>query len=89
MKPGLELSMFLGVLAACGSSAGPHEVIDVGNDATGGPSFSSDDAGGIRPLDAAIEQGGMTVKLITLSCAGSCATVEAVGIGGSPPYTYG
>ncbi len=89
MKASPALSMLLGVLAGCGSPPGAGGAVDVGSDApTGGPSFTSNDAGGVQSLDAAIEQRGVTVKLITLSCAGSCATVQAVGIGGVPPYTY-
>jgi hypothetical protein len=28
------------------------------------------------------------VKIVTLSCAGKCATVQAVATGGNPPYAY-
>jgi hypothetical protein len=47
-----------------------------------------DASGAEGGLDAYIAQGKVAVKLITLSCAGSCATVQAVGTGGSPPYSY-
>jgi hypothetical protein len=39
-------------------------------------------------LDAHIEDQGIVVTFITLSCADSCADIEAIATGGNPPYTY-
>jgi hypothetical protein len=73
----------------CGSGRANPYSLDVGSD-DGGPSFVSgfNDAGSTGALDAYVEQNGIAVKLITLSCSGDCATVEAVGTGGYPPYTF-
>jgi hypothetical protein len=46
------------------------------------------DAGVSRALSAHIEQDHAVVQFVTLSCAGSCADVEAVATGGNPPYSY-
>jgi hypothetical protein len=63
--------------------------LSVGSDTDdGGLSFVSGDAGGPGPLDAYVEQDKIAVRFITLSCSGDCATVEAVGTGGYPPYTF-
>ncbi len=73
--------------AGCGSNGG--SALDVGSD-DGGPGFVSGsvDGGAVGPLDAHIEENGVTVTFVTLSCAGGCADVEAVGTGGHPPYTF-
>ncbi len=68
----------------CGSSG-----LDVGTDEGGASSvFPGTDASGQGAFDAYIEQNDVTVKFITLNCSGDCATVEAVGTGGYPPYTF-
>jgi hypothetical protein len=59
-----------------------------GGDDSGNVTFATGDAAGAQGIDAYIEQGQVAVRLITLSCAGDCATVQAVGTGGYPPYTY-
>jgi hypothetical protein len=85
---GLSLSV-VALALGCGSRGGNGYTLDVGTD-DGGPSFPSSgtDASGANTLDAYIEQGHVAVKFITLSCSGDCATVEAVGTGGHPPYTF-
>jgi hypothetical protein len=73
---------------ACGSGSNTGFVGSVAPDPdAAGITLSGREAGG-GGLDAYIEQGHVQVKLITLSCAGDCATVEAVGAGGNPPYTF-
>jgi hypothetical protein len=61
----------------------------VGGDDGAAASFvtgnASTSAGG---LDAYIEDDQIAVKFITVACSGACATVEAVGTGGSAPYTF-
>jgi hypothetical protein len=72
----------------CGSAGGAGYGLDVGGDEAG-PSFASSAAdASTGALDAYIERNHVGVKLFTLSCAGDCATVEAVGTGGYPPYTF-
>jgi hypothetical protein len=85
------LSAALGLACAtapgCGSSG--QEQLSLGHD-DGGPSFafSGGDARGQAGLDAYVEQNQVEVKIVTLSCSGDCATVQAVGTGGYPPYTF-
>src|ERR1700722_9869894 len=82
---------FVVLIAACGTSAHHSQdsqgSLDGGDDAG---SFTSPvgDAGAQGGLDAYIAQGKVAVKLVTLRCSGDCATVQAVGTGGSPPYSY-
>jgi hypothetical protein len=58
-------------------------------DPDAGPAFVSGDGSAPNGLDAYIEDNrGLAVQLVTLSCAGDCATVQAVGVGGNPPYTF-
>jgi hypothetical protein len=80
--------VFLAV--ACGGNGGaPCDAsycITVGDD-DGGGSFTVGDASS-GALDAHIDQNGIQVTFVTLDCAGDCATVEAVGTGGHPPYTF-
>jgi hypothetical protein len=72
---------------ACGGTAGgPHYNLLTGSDAEGG--IFAGDAGLPGPLDASIEENHLKVELITLSCPGECAEVEAVATGGHPPYTF-
>jgi hypothetical protein len=75
-----------GALAGCGG--GGHEyALDLGGDDAG--MFASvTDASPSAALDAYIQQGGMTVSFVTLSCSEGCATVEAVATGGNAPYSY-
>jgi hypothetical protein len=51
-------------------------------------SFTPGDAGGLAAFDADIERDQIAVKFVILNCASDCATVEAVGTGGYPPYSY-
>jgi hypothetical protein len=83
---------FVVLIAACGTS--PHHSqdsqgsLDGGDDAGGFTSPASDASGAQGGFDANVAQGKLAVKLVTLSCSGDCATVQAVGTGGSPPYSY-
>ncbi len=72
--------------AGCGSS-GAGNSLDVGMD-HGGGQFVGNDATPSGALDAYIEQNRIKVTLVTVSCSGKCPTVEAVGTGGNPPYTF-
>lgn len=61
-----------------------------GHDPDGGGvgiTLSGGEAGGAG-LAAYVEQGQVPVTLITLGCPGECASVQAVGTGGNPPYTF-
>jgi hypothetical protein len=71
----------------CGS-AGHDYILPVGSDDAGGGGFAGGDAAASNALDASIEQNGMTVKIVTLSCSGDCASVEAVATGGHLPYSF-
>jgi hypothetical protein len=73
--------------AGCGGAGGPSYSLPVGDDGDGG-SFAGNDGGPSGAFDASIQENHVTVKFITLSCAGDCATVEAVATGGYPPYTF-
>lgn len=69
----------------CGGSPGDLYNLSVGAD-DGGMFAGSDASTG--PLDAQIEQNHIAVTLVTLSCAGDCATVAVVATGGYPPYSF-
>jgi hypothetical protein len=62
--------------------------LDVGSDDAGSSFGGSGDAGGLGALDAYVEENKIVVTFVTLSCTESCAIVEAVGVGGHPPYTF-
>lgn len=91
MKPAV-VALLIALSADCGTSANSGYSLDAGGDESGNITFATGDAAGAQGLDAGldayIEQGQVAVRLITLSCAGDCATVQAVGTGGDPPYTY-
>jgi hypothetical protein len=89
MRPWAFVSVTLGI-AACGSNGGttPSYSLPVGSDDGGGGMFGGVDAGPSAALDAYIEQGGIAVTIVTVSCADGCANVMAVATGGHPPYTY-
>jgi hypothetical protein len=72
----------------CGSNGGNLYSLPVGDDDGGGGSFAGSDATASGAFDAHIEQNHVTVTIVTLSCAGRCADVEAVATGGQPPYTF-
>jgi hypothetical protein len=81
----LPVALVLG----CGTRGRNGYDLDVGTDDAASPStFSGLDAGAAGPLDAHIERGAVTVTFVTLNCSGDCATVQAVGTGGNPPYTF-
>ncbi len=88
MKRALALSTVISLVAACGTSASSQYALDVGGDDAGNVNLAAGDAASTQGLDAYIEQGAIAVKLITLSCAGECATVQAMGTGGNPPYSF-
>jgi hypothetical protein len=81
---------FAALLAAgCGSNGGTAcDCLPVGSDDDAGGSFVGTDTGTSGPLDASIQENHVTVSILTLSCAGDCADVEAVPTGGHPPYTF-
>ncbi len=87
LKPAV-VALLIALSAGCGTSASPGYSLDAGRDDSGNITLATGDAAGARGLDATIERGQVAVRLITLSCAGDCATVQAVGTGGYPPYTY-
>jgi hypothetical protein len=75
--------------AGCGSGGSSGVAGEVGtyppeSGLFGGPG----DAGGLGALDAHIEENRIAVTFVTLSCTEGCATVNAVGTGGYPPYTF-
>jgi hypothetical protein len=72
----------------CGASGGASYSLDVGSEDGGGSFVLPEGDGGPAALDAYIVSDQVAVKFITLSCAGDCATVQAVGTGGYPPYAY-
>jgi hypothetical protein len=72
----------------CGTGEGAGYSLNVGGDEVG-PSFATSGMDGSPGgFDAYIERNQVGVKFIALDCAGDCATVEAVGVGGYPPYTF-
>jgi hypothetical protein len=74
---------------ACGSSEGPVlSGTGPGGDDGGAQFLPNGDPSASGALDAHIEENHVAVKLITLSCSGDCALVQAVGTGGHPPYTF-
>jgi len=89
-----RLASIFALSAGCGTSvsSGPGSVpesgAEDGGEVTDSSPFAAGDAAAIQRLDAYIEQGTVAVNLVTLSCTGDCATVQAVGLGGDPPYTY-
>ena len=90
MKPAVVASVFA-LCVGCGTSAssGSDSALDAGRKDDGGSvAFVTGEAAATQRLDAYIERGTVAVKLVTVSCAGDCATVQAVGTGGYPPYTF-
>ena len=92
VRPPFTLSpvLGLGLATALGCGTSGQEQLSLGQD-DGGPSFAfaGGDANTSGALDAYIENSShLAVKFVTLSCSGDCATVEAVGTGGYPPYTF-
>jgi hypothetical protein len=88
MTSGSMLISFALVLAACGS-AGHGYVFDLGTDEAGTSFPQQGDAALSGALDAYIEDSKhIAVTFVTLSCDGGCATVQAVGAGGEPPYSF-
>jgi hypothetical protein len=88
-----RLASIFALSAGCGTSlsSGPGSVesgAKDGGEVTDSSPFAAGDAAAIRQLDAYIEQDTVAVNVVTLSCTGDCATVQAVGLGGDPPYTY-
>jgi hypothetical protein len=89
-------------LAACSSdaSAGRRGEVgvfeDAGSGAAGSAGFDNPAPGSggvVSSVDHALEVEvqdieGMTIEIVTLSCAGDCADIEAVARGGHPPYSF-
>ncbi|MGH7438687.1 MAG: hypothetical protein ACRENE_23615 [Polyangiaceae bacterium] len=88
MKRAFALFSAVVLSVGCGTSTSSEYSLDVGADEGGVITPIRGDASGAQALDAHIEQNQLAVTFLTLSCAGDCATVEAVGTGGTPPYTY-
>ncbi|HEX4447057.1 MAG TPA: hypothetical protein VH044_09980, partial [Polyangiaceae bacterium] len=81
---------FVGLLTAtiatgCGSSR--EGSLYVGADDAGTFDPGSGDAAGPGAFDAHVEDNHVTVTFVTLGCTNDCATVQAVGTGGYPPYS--
>jgi len=79
---------FLLTALASGCGGAGDNSLTVGSDEGGSGSFAGADANGAGPLDASIEDNHVAVTIVTLSCAGDCANVQAVATGGHPPYTF-
>jgi hypothetical protein len=75
------------LVTGCGSRGAGADSLDVGMDDSGGQ-FVGDDATTAGALGAYVEQNRIKVTFVTVSCSGTCPTVEAVGTGGKPPYTF-
>jgi hypothetical protein len=86
--PAVSAAAFVALLAAgCGGNGSEAcECLLVGSDDAGGSFLGTNS--GTSALDASIEENHVAVSIITLSCAGDCAEVEAVPTGGHPPYTF-
>jgi hypothetical protein len=84
----IPATFLLASQSGCGSAAKGGGAGEVGTYDLEGGVFLGGDASVAPALDAAIEEDHVAVKFITLTCAGGCADVEAVGIGGNPPYAY-
>jgi hypothetical protein len=80
--------LLLAALAPGCGSTGHNDSLALGSDDDGDGSFAGSDASGVTALDASIEENHVTVTIVTLSCAGDCASVEAVATGGHPPYAF-
>jgi hypothetical protein len=81
--------LLVALAAGCGSGAGNGFAGEVGTfTPDSGLLLGAGDGGPSAPLDASIQENNVTVTLITLTCSGSCADVEAVASGGTPPYTF-
>jgi hypothetical protein len=72
---------------ACGGNGGTSPYSDLVGSNDGGMFVGSDATAG-SSLDAHIEENNVTVTIVTLNCAGDCATVKAVATGGQPPYSF-
>ena len=79
-------TLLVALAAGCGSTGDGYS-LPVGSDDAGG-AFSGDDGSASGALDAHIERDKVAVTIVTLICAGDCATVQAVATGGQPPYTF-
>jgi hypothetical protein len=88
---------------ACSSEPGGRRgevgVFDAGNAGASGsagvgnPGGSGGQAGTVGNADNALtvdveDVAGMTIEIVTLSCAGDCADIEAVARGGHAPYAF-
>jgi hypothetical protein len=74
----------------CGTSR-PADSLTVGSDSngsSGGPFTGAADAGDLGAFDAHIEENHMKITFVTVGCTGPCADVNAVAMGGFPPYSY-
>ena len=71
---------------ACGSRGNP--LLKVGSDANGGPNFTPGGIDASDGLDAQIQQNGVAVSIVTVSCSQGCADVVSVATGGNPPYSF-
>jgi hypothetical protein len=87
MRSYLPVTLFA-LAAGCGST-NQRSFLDVGSDDGGAILLlGGGDAQAPGPLDAHIEQHGIAITFITLTCAGPCADVEAVATGGTAPYSF-
>jgi hypothetical protein len=66
-----------------GASAGAAGIDNPSGGGTGGGIDISDNA-----LEVEIQRDALEVELLTLSCAGECAEVEAIARGGHKPYAF-
>jgi hypothetical protein len=70
-----------GVEAGTNGAAGSGAVIGAGVPGNGS---MGDEALSVRVQDTR----QLTIKLLTLACKGDCADIEAVAVGGHPPYAF-
>src|SRR5258708_36077760 len=89
VRPSLRLfGLFpLALALGCGKGGGDR-YLDEGSDDGGGSLVLGAGDASVVGLDAHIEQKGITVTFVTLSCNGPCADVKAAPAGGTPPYTF-
>jgi hypothetical protein len=57
-----------------------------GQTAAGGPHATVADQGQLRVRIEDIQH--VTLQIVTVACAGECVDIEAVALGGNPPYTF-
>jgi hypothetical protein len=85
---GAALVLSVGLIGCGSSGSGVEGEVGTYEPDAAGEFGGGSDAGSASGPDVQIDESHVAVAIVTLTCSGGCADVQAVATGGQPPYSF-